>query len=87
MNVLEKVKYFAKVWQLALPHIPPPAPEDAARWAVYSSVAVEAAILRTAKRFAPARITHDFVPVQAYRYATATARSIAQAKGEPAYDQ
>lgn len=84
MNILERVEHYRKVWQLVLPHVTVPSREDAVRWGVYPRPAVEAAILRTSKRFAPARITQDFVPEQAYRYATATARAIAQPQGENA---
>lgn len=78
MNTLEKVVHFQSVWQIALPHIPAPTPQDAVRWAEYSIPVVEAAILRTAKRFARARLTNSFSPAEAYRYTSGTARNIAQ---------
>ena len=78
MNLIQQIDLYRKTWRLLLPHVPVPPPEDAARWAAYPSSAVESALLRTSKRFAPARITPDFVPQRAYKYATATARAIAQ---------
>lgn len=78
MNLLERVAYFQRVWKTTLPHLRTPSTEDAARWCVYPTDAVENALLRTAKRFSPARIAESFDVRQAYRYATATARSIAQ---------
>lgn len=77
MNLIERVELYLKMWRLTLPHISEPPSEDAARWGLYPMHVVEAAILRTGKRFARTKITPDFVPEQAYRYATATARSIA----------
>jgi len=83
MNLIERVSLYLKTWKMVLPHVAPPPPEDAARWGLYPSYVVEAAILRTSKRFAPARLGLDFVPQQAYKYATATARAIADLqKGE-----
>jgi hypothetical protein len=84
MTLLEKISYFQKVWRLTLPHIEPPSPEDAVRWCPYSVDTVETALLRTARRFAPAKITEGFQPQQAYKYATAIARSINDQKGAQA---
>jgi hypothetical protein len=76
MTLMQKIAYLKKVWHTLLPHVAMPTSEDAARWCPYPLEAVEAALLRTAKRFAPARIDQGFVPRQAYSYATATARNI-----------
>ena len=78
MTILDKIKFFRQVWRILLPHLTEPAAQDAARWGIYPPEAVEAALLRTAKRFARNRVPESFDPQQAYRYVTATARSIAQ---------
>jgi hypothetical protein len=76
MNTLEKVAHFQSVWQIALPHVPVPTPQDAVRWAAYDTPVIEAAILRTAKRFAQSKLTATFTPAEAYRYTSGTARHI-----------
>ena len=78
MTILEKINHFQKVWEAALPHLPAPAPQDAARWCNYPVATVESAILRTAKRFSVGKVAANFDPHQAYRYVTGTARSISQ---------
>lgn len=78
MNLIQRIDLYGQMWRLVMPHIPEPTPEDAARWGLYPTTAVEAAILRTSKRFARTKLAPEFVPQQAYRYVTATARSIAQ---------
>jgi hypothetical protein len=78
MTILEKIKYFQQVWRTLMPYLPAPAPEDAARWLSYPVEDVESAILRTGKRFAQSKIPTGFDAKSAYRYCTATARSIAQ---------
>jgi len=77
MKTLHSIRQYRTLWALIVPHIAVPGPEDAARWCEYPSDAVEQAILRTARRFAPERVKPDFAPIAAYRYATAVARSIA----------
>ena len=80
MNLIERTELYRRMWRLTLPHVPEPSPQDAARWGLYPAHAVEAAILRTAMRFAPIKVTTGFDPQQAYRYVTGTARSIAAAR-------
>lgn len=75
MTILERIETYRKVWRIVLPHLAEPSPEDVARWAVYPIDAVEAAILRTGRRFARSKISIQFDPQQAYRYVTATARN------------
>lgn len=82
MKALDTIRGYRSLWALVVPHIKTPGPEDVARWCDYPSDAVEHAILRTAKRFAREKIAADFDPVSAYRFTSATARSIAeQARG------
>lgn len=78
MTILEKVAHFREIWRIALPHIPAPAPEDVVHWCHYEPVTVEAAILRTAQKFAEKKLPQGFTPSSAYRYVTSTARSITQ---------
>lgn len=78
MRALDSIKEYRTLWVLVVPHIAVPGPEDAARWCIYPPDAVEHAILRTGQRFAKEKIRSDFDPHMAYRYVTATARSIAQ---------
>jgi hypothetical protein len=78
MTILEKIAHFRQVWRLALPHLPVPEPADAVRWCTYDLQTVEAAILRTAQKFAEQKLPQGFSPQSAYKYVTATARSIAQ---------
>jgi hypothetical protein len=77
VSALEQITQYQTLWAAVIPHIPPPSPEDVARWFGYQPSAVEHAIMRTARRFARDKVVPDFDPVQAYRFATATARSIA----------
>lgn len=78
MTTLENVKHFIRLWKVALPHVAAPSPEDAIRWAMYPVDTVESAILQTARRFSAAKLTPDFTPIRAYKYVTATARTITQ---------
>jgi hypothetical protein len=83
MTVLEKIEHFQKVWQIVLPHLAVPCPEDAARWCVYDLENVEMAILRTSKRFAIDKIPAGFDPQGAYRYTTAVARDTLTERTSP----
>ena len=78
MKALDTIREYRTLWALVLPHITTPGPEDVARWCDYPTEAVEHAILRTAKRFAREKVKPGFDPLTAYKYATATARSIAE---------
>ncbi len=78
MTILERITFYQRIWRAVVPHLPVPSPQDAGRWVVYPEETVEAAILRTAKRFAESKLPAGFDPKQAYRYTTGTARSIAQ---------
>jgi hypothetical protein len=78
MTILEKITFYQRVWKALVPHLPTPTPQDAARWCAYTEQAVEAAILRTAKRFAQPKLAEGFDPHAAYKYTTSTARAISQ---------
>jgi hypothetical protein len=65
---------FVDLWRMALPHVTPPSVQDAARWSGYPPEIVEKAILRTARRFAPDKITPAFRPEEAYRYTSSVAK-------------
>jgi hypothetical protein len=82
MTVLEKISHLKTVWRLTLPHIPEPSHEDVARWCIYPMEHVEAAILRTVRRFAKDKLGPSFVPTEAYRYTSAVARSMTE-KAQP----
>ncbi|HKV92334.1 MAG TPA: hypothetical protein VJW20_07280 [Candidatus Angelobacter sp.] len=77
MTLLQRIDDLLATWRIVLPHLPPPAPEDAVRWLHYSDTAVEQAILRTGKKFAAHKIDAQFDPSRAHQYATATARIMA----------
>lgn len=74
MNLAQKISGFVELWQLAMPHIVPPTVQDAARWGSYPPEVVEKAILRTARRFAPEKITPAFRADEAYRYVSAVTK-------------
>lgn len=78
MTKLEQVNQLTRLWRVALPHIAEPSPQDAIRWCLYPMETVESAILQAGKRFTVTKLTADFVPTQAYKYVTATARSMTQ---------
>ena len=78
MTVLQRIENYRAVWAIALPHLAPPSPQDAARWGAYPVSVVETAILRAGRRFSKERVSGSFDPVSAYRYVTATARSMEQ---------
>lgn len=75
MTLAERITGFVELWKLALPHIEPPSVQDAGHWGAYPPDQVEKAILRTARRFAPGKITPAFLPDEAYRYVSAVARA------------
>lgn len=77
MTLLKRIESFLAVWRVMLPHIPAPTPKDTTHWLNYSDEIVEAAIFRTGKFSAP-KLSAGFDPSQAYRYATATARIMAE---------
>jgi hypothetical protein len=81
MILLERISNYQSVWTVALPHLPPPSAESAARWGAFPLEVVEAAILRAGRRFAKSRITEDFDPTSACRYVTGTARAMMQREG------
>jgi hypothetical protein len=83
MTLLKRIESLLAVWRVMLPHIPAPTPEDTAHWLNYSDEIVEAAIFRTGKKFAAPKLSAGFDPSQAYRYATATARIMAERAQEP----
>ena len=79
MNLLQRVDTITKVWRILVPHLPEPSAETIGRWLNYPDSAVEAAIVRTARKFSPAKVNlATFDPVQAYRYTTGTAKLIAE---------
>ena len=84
MTLLERIDSLLATWRVMLPHIPPPAPEGATHWLNYPDSVVEQAIFRTSKKFLVSKISADFVPAQAYKYATATARIMAAKAQEAA---
>jgi hypothetical protein len=77
MTLIQRVDGLLATWRLLLPHVPPPEPEDAARWLNYPDEIVEQAIFRTRKKFAAHKIDARFDPCRAHQYATATARTMA----------
>lgn len=83
MSALEQIKQYQALWTTVIPHIKAPPPEDVARWFAFSTNAVEHAVMRTARRFAREKIGPTFDPTQAYKYATATARNIAEQDNAP----
>jgi hypothetical protein len=87
MTLVQRVDALLQVWKLVLPHIPAPAATDATRWLNYPDSIVEQAIFRTGKKFLPIKLSADLDPAQAYRYATATARTMAaRAQEDKDYD-
>jgi hypothetical protein len=74
MSLIERINSLLAVWRVALPHIPAPAPESVTHWLNYPNVIVEAAILRTARKFSREKLNADFTPASAHRYVTSTAR-------------
>lgn len=74
MTLAQRISGFVELWRLAMPHIEQPSVQDAARWGGYDPAVVERAILRTARRFAPGKITPAFRPEEAYRYVSAVAK-------------
>ena len=81
MGAIDRLKNYRTLWALVLPHVTVPAPDEVVMWMTYSHKAVEAAILRTAKRFAKGRIGPKFHPVMTYRYAAGVAKAIDREKG------
>ena len=87
MTLLERIDGMLAAWRVMLPHIPAPAPESATHWLNYPDFIVERAIFRTSKKFLVSKISADFVPAQAYKYATTTARIMAAKAVEAATAQ
>ena len=75
MTALEQIAAYQLLWVTVIPHLPPPPPEDVARWFAFEPSAVERAIVRAARRFSPEKLAPNFDPVEAYRYTTALART------------
>jgi hypothetical protein len=84
MSAIDQIRRYQELWNLVLPHIAPPEPEDVARWCAFETDNVETAILRTAARFARHKVSTNLEPTQAYRYVTGTARSIQEQMSAPA---
>jgi hypothetical protein len=78
MTLIERIDSLLAVWRIAVPHIPAPAPESAMHWLNYPNAIVEAAIMRTARKFSREKLSADFTPTAAYRYVTSTARVMNQ---------
>jgi len=78
VTVLERIDHFKNVWRIALPHIAEPSSEDVARWCIYPLENVEAAILRTVRRFSKEKLASSFTSIEAYKYVTSVARSITE---------
>jgi hypothetical protein len=78
MTLIERIDSLLAVWRIAVPHIPAPAPESAMHWLNYPNAIVEAAIMRTARKFSPGKSSADLNPSHAYRYTTSTARIMTQ---------
>jgi hypothetical protein len=76
MTTFERISEYQRLWCIVLPHLTAPSQQDAARWCIYPTAAVEGAILRAGQRFAPGRIGSGFDPTQAYRYVTAVAKQM-----------
>ena len=87
MTLVQRIDGLLQAWKLVMPHIPAPAPESATHWLNYPDAVVEQAIFRTSKKFLVSKISADFVPAQAYKYATATARIMAAKAQEAAATQ
>ena len=78
MTLIERIDSLLAVWRVTVPHITPPAPESVTHWLNYPDAIVEAAILRTARKFSPGKSSADLNPSHAYRYTTSTARIMTQ---------
>jgi len=76
MTFSSKIEKLQGMWEIVLGHVATPTAADVGRWLVYDFSAVELAVLRTANRFARGRLHASFLPVEAYKYTTATARRI-----------
>ena len=87
MTLVERISSLTQAWRTVLPHLPEPQPVDVARWCVYADQIVEAAIIRTSKKFTVAKLVSDFDPALAHRYVTATARIMAAKAVEAATAQ
>jgi hypothetical protein len=79
MTLLERITNLQHVWTTVIPHLPAPPADDVALWCAHPDSVVEAAILRTAKRFSKYRTDAPrFKPAEAYRYTTAIAKVIVE---------
>jgi hypothetical protein len=87
MTLVERISSLTQAWRTVLPHLPEPQPVDVARWCVYADQIVEAAIIRTSKKFTVAKVGSEFDPTLAHRYVTATARNMTEKALEPAATQ
>lgn len=76
MDAIDKIKRYRTLWALVLPHVDVPAPDEVAQWMDYSHEAIEAAIVRAAKKFAKNRIGRNFHPRLAYNYAASAAKIV-----------
>jgi hypothetical protein len=79
MNLIERVAHIQQVWRMIIPHLAEPAPADVGRWLEYSDRTIEAAILRTAGKFASSKIdAQTFDATRSWRYVSATAKQMAR---------
>jgi len=82
VNVIERIAHLQRVWSMVVPHLPDPSPQDVARWLEHSDRIIEAAMVRTASKFASSRIGANFDVSRAWRYTTSTAKQMAQEEQE-----
>ena len=76
MNLAERVSHLQELWLSVMPHIPVPGLKDIAYWYSYPIETIEAAIMRTAAKFAKEKIATDFKPKDAFSYVTGYCRIV-----------
>jgi hypothetical protein len=84
MTILKRIEDAKKLWNILMPHIPPPADGILAAWITrFPETAVEAGLVRGSKKFSIRKM--EFAPVDAehvHRYISGVIRNEAEAEKE-----
>jgi hypothetical protein len=83
MSILKRIEDAKKLWAILMPHIQPPADGVLAAWITrFPESAVEAALIRGSKKFAPRKVTASLDTATVYKYIAGVVRNESEAQKE-----
>jgi hypothetical protein len=83
MSILKRIEETKRLWNILMPHIPPPADTVFVAWTTrFTESAVEAGLLRGSKKFAARKIDASFDSAHAHKYVSGVIKHEFEAQKE-----